>query len=149
MSDTFSSLQFSGLSCQNYMKSTMLRVLGVTERDYIKWKIRGCFFLGLCHFRSVQFNCLVMSDSLRPHEPQHARPPCPSPTPSLKLMSMESVMPSSHLILCHLRKPFLLSDWPNDFLTKERHWGSLFRRPYRFFPFYYVGSLLPVRGQSP
>ena len=23
----------------------------------------------------------VMSDSLRPHEPQHARPPCPSPTP--------------------------------------------------------------------
>ena len=30
---------------------------------------------------SVQFRCLVMSDSLRPHEWQHARPPCPSPTP--------------------------------------------------------------------
>ena len=30
---------------------------------------------------SVQFSCLVMSDSLQPHEPQHARPPCPSPTP--------------------------------------------------------------------
>ena len=30
---------------------------------------------------SVQFSCSVMSDSLRPHEPQHARPPCPSPTP--------------------------------------------------------------------
>ena len=29
---------------------------------------------------SVQFSCSVMSDSLRPHEPQHARPPCPSPT---------------------------------------------------------------------
>ena len=29
---------------------------------------------------SVQFSCLVMSDSLRPHESQHARPPCPSPT---------------------------------------------------------------------
>ena len=29
----------------------------------------------------VQFSCPVMSDSLRPHEPQHARPPCPSPTP--------------------------------------------------------------------
>ena len=28
-----------------------------------------------------QFSCSVMSDSLRPHEPQHARPPCPSPTP--------------------------------------------------------------------
>ena len=30
---------------------------------------------------SVQFSCLVMSDSLRPYELQHARPPCPSPTP--------------------------------------------------------------------
>ena len=30
---------------------------------------------------SVQFSCLVVSDSLRPHESQHARPPCPSPTP--------------------------------------------------------------------
>ena len=32
-------------------------------------------------FSSVQFSCSVMSDSLRPHESQHARPPCPSPTP--------------------------------------------------------------------
>ena len=32
-------------------------------------------------FSSVQFSRLVVSDSLRPHEPQHARPPCPSPTP--------------------------------------------------------------------
>ena len=30
---------------------------------------------------SVQFSRSVMSDSLRPHESQHARPPCPSPTP--------------------------------------------------------------------
>ena len=30
---------------------------------------------------SVQFSCSVMSNSLRPHELQHARPPCPSPTP--------------------------------------------------------------------
>ena len=30
---------------------------------------------------SVQFSCLVMSDSLRPHGLQHVRPPCPSPTP--------------------------------------------------------------------
>ena len=32
-------------------------------------------------FSSVQFSCSVMSDSLRPHGLQHARPPCPSPTP--------------------------------------------------------------------
>ena len=30
---------------------------------------------------SVQFSLSVVSDSLRPHELQHARPPCPSPTP--------------------------------------------------------------------
>ena len=29
---------------------------------------------------SVQFSHSVMSNSLRPYEPQHARPPCPSPT---------------------------------------------------------------------
>ena len=29
---------------------------------------------------SVQFSCSVVSDSLRPHELQHIRPPCPSPT---------------------------------------------------------------------
>ena len=32
---------------------------------------------------SVQFNHSVMSDSLRPHGLQHARPPCPSPTPGV------------------------------------------------------------------
>ena len=32
-------------------------------------------------FSSVQFSRSVVSDSLQPHEPQHSRPPCPSPTP--------------------------------------------------------------------
>ena len=30
---------------------------------------------------SLQFSCSVVSDSSQPHESQHARPPCPSPTP--------------------------------------------------------------------
>ena len=34
-------------------------------------------------FSSVQFSCSVVSKSLRPHESQHTRPPCPSPTPGL------------------------------------------------------------------
>ena len=34
-------------------------------------------------FSSIQFSCSVVFDSLRPHEPQHARPPCPSPTPGV------------------------------------------------------------------
>ena len=62
---------------------------------------------------SVHFSCSVVSDSLRPHEPQHARPPCPLSTTSLpKLMSIESVMPSDHLILCHPLL-FLPSIFPN------------------------------------
>ena len=55
---------------------------------------------------SVQFSLSVVSHSLRPHGLQHTRSPCPSPTSSSpKLMSIESVMPSSHQILCH---PLLL-----------------------------------------
>ena len=38
----------------------------------LKWKGK---------FSSVQFSHSVVSDSLRPHESQHTRPPCPSPTP--------------------------------------------------------------------
>ena len=32
---------------------------------------------------AVQFSCSVVSNSLWPHESQHARPPCPSPTPGV------------------------------------------------------------------
>ena len=48
------------------------------------------------------FSRSVTTCSLRPHESQHARPPRPSPTAqsSLRLTSIKSVMPSSHLILC-------------------------------------------------
>ena len=55
-------------------------------------------------FSSVQFSHSVVSDSLWPHETQHARPSCPSPTPRVHSNSR----PSSrwcHLILCH---PLLL-----------------------------------------
>ena len=34
-------------------------------------------------YTSVQFSHSVVSDSLLPHESQHARPPCPSPTPGV------------------------------------------------------------------
>ena len=34
-------------------------------------------------FSSVQFSRSVVSDPLRPHESQHARPPCPSPSPGV------------------------------------------------------------------
>ena len=42
-----------------------------------------------------------MSDTLRPQGLQHARPPCPSPTPRVYSNSFHKlVMPSNHLILC-------------------------------------------------
>ena len=49
--------------------------------------------------------CLIskLCLTLRPHGLQHARLPCPSLSPNLlRLMSIESMMPSNHLILCHL-----------------------------------------------
>ena len=55
---------------------------------------------------SVQFSCSVVSDSLQPHGWQHQDSLSISNSQSLlKLMSIESVMPSNHLILCH---PLLL-----------------------------------------
>ena len=50
---------------------------------------------------SVQFSCSVVSNSLRPHEPQHSRPLCPSPSPRVYSNSCPMI-PSNHLILCHL-----------------------------------------------
>ena len=60
----------------------------------------------MARFSSVQLSHSVISDSLQSHGLQHARLPCPSPTPrACSIMSIESVMPSNHLILCH---PLLL-----------------------------------------
>ena len=60
---------------------------------------RGTWFLWFCctwkeihiHlFNSVQLSCSVVSDSLQPHELQHARPPCPSPNPGVHSNSCPS-----------------------------------------------------------
>ena len=71
-------------------------------------KSRKCTVLSYCilfiDFRSGQFSSSVLSDSLGHHELQHARPPCPSPTPGVHsldaLMCIKSVMPSRHITLC-------------------------------------------------
>ena len=44
----------------------------------------------LYQFSSVQFSCSIVSDSLPPHESQHTRPPCPSPTPGVRWDSRPS-----------------------------------------------------------
>ena len=65
---------------------------------------------------SVQFSCSVVSDSLWPHELQHARPPCPSPTPGVHSYSC----PSSqwcHPAISSSAVPF--SSCPQSLLASE------------------------------
>ena len=49
-----------------------------------------CTSCALHCFSSVQFSRSVVSDSLQPHEPQHSRPPCKSPTPGVHSNSCPS-----------------------------------------------------------
>ena len=63
----------------------------VYDYDPVSWLIKSqglrieeeCPFIWGAEFSSVQFSCSVVSDSLRPHESQHTRPPGPSPTPGV------------------------------------------------------------------
>ena len=57
----------------------------------------------------VQFSCSVVSDSLRPHELQHTRPPCPSPTPGVHPNS-SALSRWCHLAISSSVVPF--SSWP-------------------------------------
>ena len=73
-------------------------------------------FCTLLTFSSVQFSRSVVSDSLRPHESQHARPPCPSPTPGVHSDSR----PSSqwcHPAISSSVVPF--SSWPQTLTASE------------------------------
>ena len=68
---TWASLKlFMWLSDQVYLDDKTVDDSGVFILDILK-----------ITFSSVQFSCSVVSESLRTHEPQHARPPCPSPAP--------------------------------------------------------------------
>ena len=68
----------------------------------VKWYWQTCLMQGFTNMqfaktqqlqstiRSDQISRSVVSDSLRPHESQHARPPCPSPTPGVHSNSRPS-----------------------------------------------------------
>ena len=54
------------------------------RHDWVnKQQFEMCSLTDLPVCFSVQFSCSVVSDSLWPHESQHTRPPCPSPTPGV------------------------------------------------------------------
>ena len=55
--------------------------------NIFSWLSSSCSY---SYFSSVQFICSVVYDSLQPHEAQHTRPPCPSPTPGVHSNSCPS-----------------------------------------------------------
>ena len=64
------------------LKNHLMKVKEESEKVGLKLNIQKKDYGIQSHqFSSVQFSCSVVSDSLRPHESQHTRPPCPSPTP--------------------------------------------------------------------
>ena len=58
----------------------LIKVKEESEIAGLKLNIQKTKIMASSPISSVQFSCSVMSDSLRLLEPQHARPPCPSPT---------------------------------------------------------------------
>ena len=73
-------------------------------------------------FSSVQFSRSVMSNSLRPHELQHTRPPCPSPTPGIH----PRWCPSNQSILKEINPGFSLEGMMLK--LKLQYFGHLMRR---------------------
>ena len=77
----------------------------VTADGDCSHEVKRCLLFGmkvLTYLSSVQFSHSVVSDSLRPHELQHARPPCPSPTPRVH---SDSHPRSKHLLISWLQSP--------------------------------------------
>ena len=54
-------------------------------------RVHSCF----CTCLGFKFSCSVVSESLRPHELQHASPPCPSPSPGVHSAISSSIVPFS------------------------------------------------------
>ena len=94
---------------------------------------------------SVQFSRLVVSDSSWPHESQHARPPCSSPTPGVHWDSHPSsqVMPFSHLIFC--RPLLLLPPIPPNESTLRMRWPKYWSFSFRIIPSKEIPGLISFR----
>ena len=83
-------------------RCTILLYALLTKFELTTLLVKDNQFTSKSLFSSVQFSHSIVSDSLQLHGLQHDRLPCPSPTPKLtQTMSIESVIPSNHLILCH------------------------------------------------
>ena len=65
------------------LNSLLMKVKEESEKIGLKLNIQKTKIMASGPISSVQFSRSVVSDSLRPYEPHHARPPCPSPTPGV------------------------------------------------------------------
>ena len=65
------------------LKSLLMKLKEESEKVGLKLNIQKTKIMASGPIRSVQFSQSVVSDSLQPHESQHARPPCLSPTPGV------------------------------------------------------------------
>ena len=65
------------------LKSRLMKLKEESDKAGLKLYIQKIKIMASGPISSVQFSRSVMSNSLRPHESQHARPPCPSPTPGV------------------------------------------------------------------
>ena len=100
----------------------------------------------MCIYASVQFSHSVVSDSLRPRESQHTRPPCPSPTPGVYPNSC----PSSwwcHLAISSSVVPF--SSCPQSLPASESFpMSQLFARGGQSIGVSALASVLPMNTQD-
>ena len=89
--------------CSKHNPKSLLFLLDELKTKVIceSLKYCSCFRIKQCRisFSSFQYSHSVVSNSLRPHESQQARPPCPSPTPGVQSDSRPPSRPSSRW--CH------------------------------------------------
>ena len=75
MGHCLSSVPLTKKTQWSWKRGLSVQILKRKAWDYKNWPRK------MSRISSVQFSCSVTSDSLRPHESQHTRPPCPSPAP--------------------------------------------------------------------
>ena len=65
------------------LKSLLMKAKEESEKAGLKLNFQKTKIMASNPIGSVQLSHSIVFDSLRPHEPQYARPPCPLPTPGV------------------------------------------------------------------
>ena len=131
-----------------FLPSICHEVMGPDAMIFIFWMLsfKAAFSLSSFQFSSVQFSHSVMSDSLRPHESQYTRPPCPSPSPRVHSDSCPS-SPWYHPAISSSVIPF--SSYPQSLPAAESFpMSQLFAWGGQSIGISASASLLPKKSQG-